>query len=234
MSSSNKTSLGLNQWDATDPIQRVDFNKDNEIIDEVLGQKASLDGASFTRSITVNGASVWNGNNVPIESGAWSPIFPANCEFDLRQSYFNRFGPFVNLMLYGTLEVNSGSEDIFTITGLPYSSQSYQGLHFTYGTLLDGIMSNFGSMTEPHLMVVNDEIRITYGTVYVPINKLPKQSSLIFSGTYAIKGYKAEDSVKGADTQKSLRVEDRLNMLENNNLEMMSLLNIIKEKSVQL
>ena len=43
MSSTNKTSLGLNQWDATDPIQRVDFNKDNEIINEALGRKANLD-----------------------------------------------------------------------------------------------------------------------------------------------------------------------------------------------
>ena len=40
MSSSNKTSLGLNQWDATDPIQRVDFNQDNEIIDGLLAGKA--------------------------------------------------------------------------------------------------------------------------------------------------------------------------------------------------
>ena len=43
MSSTNKTSLGLNQWDATDQIQRVDFNKDNEIINEVLERKADLD-----------------------------------------------------------------------------------------------------------------------------------------------------------------------------------------------
>ena len=43
MSSTNKTSLGLNQWDATDPIQRVDFNKDNEMINEVLERKADRD-----------------------------------------------------------------------------------------------------------------------------------------------------------------------------------------------
>ena len=41
MSSSNKTSLGFNQWDATDPIRRVDFNKDNEIVNEVLESKVS-------------------------------------------------------------------------------------------------------------------------------------------------------------------------------------------------
>ena len=39
-SSSHKTSLGLNQWDATDPIKREDFNKDNEIINEILEGKA--------------------------------------------------------------------------------------------------------------------------------------------------------------------------------------------------
>lgn len=40
MSSTNKTSLGLNNWLGTDKPQRADFNKDNELINTLLTQKA--------------------------------------------------------------------------------------------------------------------------------------------------------------------------------------------------
>ena len=69
MSSSNKTSLGLNQWDATDPIQRVDFNKDNEIINEKFGRVNDLldqMDEQWIIPVLINGAEVNNAvTNVP-------------------------------------------------------------------------------------------------------------------------------------------------------------------------
>ena len=53
--SSNKTSLGLNQWDATDLIKRLDFNRDNEIINEVLERKADRDYVEGQLAGKVNG-----------------------------------------------------------------------------------------------------------------------------------------------------------------------------------
>lgn len=38
----NKTSLGLNQWDATDLIKREDFNQDNEVLNELLAGKVNM------------------------------------------------------------------------------------------------------------------------------------------------------------------------------------------------
>ncbi|MEG1369260.1 MAG: hypothetical protein RSC74_09220, partial [Hydrogenoanaerobacterium sp.] len=65
MSSSSKTSLGLNMWVGSDKPKREDFCRDNEITDktvaalqstkadktavsEELAKKASLSGAGFT------------------------------------------------------------------------------------------------------------------------------------------------------------------------------------------
>ena len=129
MSSSNKTSLGLNQWDATDPIQRVDFNKDNEILNEVLGQKSDLGGANFTAPIKVAGETVWHNGNLPSELGVWtptiyggttsgSPVYSSN-------GIYSRLGNFVYIRFSLELTDKGGMDGELRIGGLPLTRLQY-------------------------------------------------------------------------------------------------------------
>jgi hypothetical protein len=51
MSSSKTPLIGLNQWDATDPVLRVDFNSDNQKIDTAFGNLAMMKLADITTTV---------------------------------------------------------------------------------------------------------------------------------------------------------------------------------------
>ncbi len=62
MSSSNFFPSGLNKWDASDKPQRMDFVRDNEIIDERLTPTGAIQ--TFAGSVAPNGWLLCNGQEV--------------------------------------------------------------------------------------------------------------------------------------------------------------------------
>ncbi len=77
MSSTNKTSLGLNKWEASDKPVRQDFVNDNVIIDEKI---AKLNSDLVNRLIYVNGFLSVPNSNIRVVVGQISVNVPANSE----------------------------------------------------------------------------------------------------------------------------------------------------------
>ena len=135
MSSSNKTSLGLNQWDATDPIQRVDFNKDNDILNAVLEQKADLSKADFAETLKVAGETVWHQGNLPVEMGSWTPVLlgsvvRGNPTYHSALGYYIRQGNLVYIQFILQITDKGGMEGEVQIEGVPLSCRNTGIYHY--------------------------------------------------------------------------------------------------------
>ncbi|MBW4847189.1 MAG: UTP14 family protein, partial [Lachnospiraceae bacterium] len=76
MSSTNKTSLGLNMWEASDKPVRQDFVNDNVIINEKITKlNSDIGNGRYTSDLMVpqpfGAVLAWNGNtyNTPYKAG---------------------------------------------------------------------------------------------------------------------------------------------------------------------
>ena len=152
------TNYQLNQWEATDQVQRVDFNADNAKIDAAIGAvDAKADALAETKadqsaltalSQTVAGhtsalsqkgncriyTTTYTGNNASGESGAVSLSFPGKPE--LVAVIDPNSGAFI-VMIYGcpyTQRSNSTSSINVSWGGNGVRWWSNDGSHFNRGT----------------------------------------------------------------------------------------------------
>lgn len=114
MSSTNKTPLGLSQWDGTDKPKREDFNADNLLVDQILQSKADISAPGETN---------WDSGNLAIEQGDWVPAISSGA-FTISAisvaKYF-RVGSFVSLYLRANFTVTDRtSTQTLEISGIPY------------------------------------------------------------------------------------------------------------------
>ena len=165
MASTNKTSLGLNMWEASDKPVRLDFNSDNAIIDEQIA-KANSDIVKAKNDINridsnLSGAGIDMNNYV--NTGVFKPL----------GGTLNKVGRTV-VMQGVVLNQNE------LIAGQVY-------------TLLSGIPDNFIPSLDSHIMtkVYNpvSDMTCTVGaeTRCLVLNaNLPAGSTIMVSGTYVV------------------------------------------------
>ena len=105
MSTTSKTSLGLNRWVLTDRPTMAEFNEDNRIIDEQLVNRVRR-------------------SDFPIQSGTWTPTLRnslAGVSFTSNASRFVRQGRLVTLFFRAVFNRGTTSSTLaFSIAGLPF------------------------------------------------------------------------------------------------------------------
>ena len=141
MASSGKTSLGLNQWSGTDKIKRVDFNNDNNIVNNKIEDiRTSLSNkvnyTDLTSDLNVNDP------NVPFsaaggyalsqlfaeEYGTWAPVLHGETtagspSYSMRRGIYYKIGRLVFLSFVIQLDSLGGIKGDLVIKGIPYPFQ---------------------------------------------------------------------------------------------------------------
>lgn len=156
MSSTNKTTQGFNKWILEDKPQMADFNADNALTDQLLGDRYTkeeadekfapltdallkLSGGTVTGLTNFTGGLQIGGENI-VEYGRWTPT---STTFNITSSWgiYYRIGKFVccsSLAVVGSILNMSGDAAIF---GLPFRVDKASG-----GSLLRApVLQNIGN-----------------------------------------------------------------------------------------
>ena len=115
MGESGKTSLGLNQWDWDDKPNMMDFNRDNQIIDdEIRAIKGTLN------------------TSLKIEKGRWTPVLrggttPGSCTYTEQLGWYYRVGDMVKAWFRITVnQVVTAPTGRLEILGAPFQLDPFQ------------------------------------------------------------------------------------------------------------